>query len=831
MPFKQSKYWSILKGIVFATVFCFMSQSLIAAWVENIPTRVTQPSGVKIELYRTGDEFHNWLHDIDGYSVIQDAETGVWCWAVNDKHEIAQSKISANHLSGEMVSTGFPIDSYTPSEIGLTPFENISKDLYLEKRNWFMHEIERSTVRSPSVGIVNSIVIFIRFFDDEEFGDGALVFEEMFNGWGENVNSMFQYFWDASYQLLEVYSPFFPLPNGSHIVSYQSPFSRSHFQPYHPITNPDGYQGGNNSLDRVEREQGLLRDAVMAVQGQIPQDMILDANNDGYVDNVNFMIKGDSDDWADLLWPHRWALFNYYVTIHGKQVWDYNFNIENFTYHRGVGVLAHEFAHTLGLPDFYRYHNGTIDPIGRWCLMASDNNPPQSISAYAKYKYTGWINEIPTINTNGIKTLFPLSTHRDNNFFRINTTPVSNQFYVVEYRSTGASFIDANLWGTGLIVYRINDSLSGNADGPPDEMYIYRPNGSLYENGTIQAAHFSAQSGRTEINEFTNPMPFLENELYGGLDISEIGYAGETISFYVNVHHDYNFVPPKNLSASKEGKTVVLSWQEHSAVEDQPNFLGYKVYRDGIAISTATSELSFTDSDVNYEQEYNYFVVTTYDLGESKPSNNVLVKLDVSLLPVTDLEANVVQENVVILTWEAPILPPDQTNLHGYRIYRDETPILFTELLTFSEQHHEYGGCVIGFFVYEVTAVYIFDGTDDLLRESEPVSIEVIVGTGSDDNENGLPIKAELLTNYPNPFNPETTVRFNIVKDDVVNIDIFNIRGQKIKILLNDFLKVGYHEILWDGTDENRNELGSGIYFYRMQTNDFTEVKKMILMK
>jgi hypothetical protein len=84
---------------------------------------------------------------------------------------------------------------------------------------------------------------------------------------------------------------------------------------------------------------------------------------------------------------------------------------------------------------------------------------------------------------------------------------------------------------------------------------------------------------------------------------------------------------------------------------------------------------------------------------------------------------------------------------------------------------------------------------------------------------------------YPNPFNPTTTISFTIVNDGFVSLDIFNIRGQKIKSLVSENKATGNHSVVWNGTDNSGQSVGSGIYFYRITTDNFTSTKKMILLK
>jgi hypothetical protein len=94
-----------------------------------------------------------------------------------------------------------------------------------------------------------------------------------------------------------------------------------------------------------------------------------------------------------------------------------------------------------------------------------------------------------------------------------------------------------------------------------------------------------------------------------------------------------------------------------------------------------------------------------------------------------------------------------------------------------------------------------------------------------------IPAITALTGNYPNPFNPETTIAFDMSADSHVTIEIFNIRGQKVTTLVNDVREAGIHSVVWKGLDDSGRSVGSGIYFYRMTTDNYTSTQKMILMK
>ena len=99
-------------------------------------------------------------------------------------------------------------------------------------------------------------------------------------------------------------------------------------------------------------------------------------------------------------------------------------------------------------------------------------------------------------------------------------------------------------------------------------------------------------------------------------------------------------------------------------------------------------------------------------------------------------------------------------------------------------------------------------------------------------SENVITKEKMLLTNYPNPFNPSTTIEFSILYSSKVELSIYNIKGQKVKTLYSGIEEEGKHSILWNGKDTNDKPVSSGIYFYKLNVNGKTEaVKKCLLLK
>ena len=99
------------------------------------------------------------------------------------------------------------------------------------------------------------------------------------------------------------------------------------------------------------------------------------------------------------------------------------------------------------------------------------------------------------------------------------------------------------------------------------------------------------------------------------------------------------------------------------------------------------------------------------------------------------------------------------------------------------------------------------------------------------EEESQLPLEFSLGQNYPNPFNPTTTIRFSLPKAEKVRLKIYNILGQEVRTLLDENKTTGVHQLEWDGRDGKGSVVSSGLYFYKLETTSFKEVKRMVFLK
>ncbi len=138
-------------------------------------------------------------------------------------------------------------------------------------------------------------------------------------------------------------------------------------------------------------------------------------------------------------------------------------------------------------------------------------------------------------------------------------------------------------------------------------------------------------------------------------------------------------------------------------------------------------------------------------------------------------------------------------------------------------------------YVYDLTAYadqQIHVALNCVSNDAFIMFIDDVKITGSDDNEDIVAVhKTTLKGNYPNPFNPETTISFSVMNEAPVSLDIYNVKGQLVRKLVNDVKAAGEHTVVWNGKDNNGRAVSSGVYYYKMTTGKYSSTKKMILMK
>jgi len=115
-------------------------------------------------------------------------------------------------------------------------------------------------------------------------------------------------------------------------------------------------------------------------------------------------------------------------------------------------------------------------------------------------------------------------------------------------------------------------------------------------------------------------------------------------------------------------------------------------------------------------------------------------------------------------------------------------------------------------------------------KNTPVIHINIISRENKYEQPDAIP-EYKLGNNFPNPFNPDTTIGFSLPQSGKVNLSIFNIKGQLVRTLVDEKLPEGEHSIVWDGRDNGGRKAGSGVYFYRLTAGENVETKRMLLLK
>jgi hypothetical protein len=313
------------------------------------------------------------------------------------------------------------------------------------------------------------------------------------------------------------------------------------------------------------------------------------------------------------------------------------------------------------------------------------------------------------------------------------------------------------------------------------------------------------------------------------IDIANLGQSDATVTViagYADVA-----LPNAGLSltltgASFSGTTITVT---HN-LGFSPSQIAYQILPNGWNILTPastsvdiwnTTTVSFT---ISVKSDGDVAIVFPQEEGQTLP------------VTLSNFMAVVSSENFVNLAWTAET----ETNHSGYNIYRNEAKDLNNAIMI--NAHLIDQGSEIGtqnnyfytdFEVYTNIVYYYWlesvslNGTSDFYG---PLTVTI-----GDPTQEPLPPVVPMVTKlynaFPNPFNPNTNIRYSLKEAGKVKIEIYNMKGQIIKNFSQEHNSPGFYQISWDGRDENGKLVSSGIYLYRLTTGKYTAAKKMILAK
>ena len=516
-------------------------------------------------------------------------------------------------------------------------------------------------------GNLSNLVCFVRFLDednDEMFERPFSAYEQLFNDDTQGANSVYNYFREASYGQLAWKSSFFPEAVDGRVISYRASRERGYYKEKSSI-NELGYE---DDVDKAAREQALIREVAAWLSDALPEDASLDADDDGIVDNMCIVLSGRSElSNRHLLWPHRSDLAlpdEKAIYIKGKKLVGYLMVFDDANGWASLepvplntGVICHEMSHSLGTYDLYHV-NDDLNPVGVWDLMSDNLLVPQQMSAYTKYRYCGWIDEIPEISEPGTYVLNPVGGEKKENVaYKIR--PIgSEEYFVVEYRRKEGSTFDSGL-PSGLLVYRINPAYTGgnvNYNGATrlDEVYVFRPGGTVTADGNIEKAALSEESGRTAFGGDAEVKPFYSDGTVARFALTHISSCGETLSFNLeNLGHQIKLSEEAVTLGGVAGDKLELSVEADVdwTVSGLPDWLKLAPQQGEAGKTTVTLE-TLTENATAQTRKAELAFTSPSDAG-LKTILTVHQQSNV-ILPPSGLSARVTEDGKVELAWTAP---------------------------------------------------------------------------------------------------------------------------------------------------------------------------------
>jgi len=261
-------------------------------------------------------------------------------------------------------------------------------------------------------------------------------------------------------------------------------------------------------------------------------------------------------------------------------------------------------------------------------------------------------------------------------------------------------------------------------------------------------------------------------------------------------------IPPENVTAVVNGYDVMISW------EPSPyDLVDYNVYRNWAHLATIT-DTSYIDYGLT-AGTYCYGISAVTDEGTSEIVWADEVVIEEVVYPPFNLHVSPVTG---LFTWET-----NYTEDTYFNVFLDG------EFLGFTSNTNWLFEDLIQGLVYEAAVQTVYEDNMSAINEIP----FYYVGTGNIEDV----IEASILGNYPNPFNPATRIAYYLPAQQKVNISIYNVKGEKVCRLVDEVKAAGSHTTLWDGEDEDNNGCSSGVFYIRLQTETFSENKKILLLK
>lgn len=304
-------------------------------------------------------------------------------------------------------------------------------------------------------------------------------------------------------------------------------------------------------------------------------------------------------------------------------------------------------------------------------------------------------------------------------------------------------------------------------------------------------------------------------------------------------------IPPMSILSLVRNHGFTASGVASSAVTDHISVVS--TLTDGTVISKASGGYDETRPSSLPDDVVIYWKVKAFDRGSLETWSNetdwsFLVSIPEPPLPFSLLspeDGDTVDTLTPTLIWEATS-DPDPGDVIRYTLYYDveagfPDPVIVPDLDVTTYETPALQDETT--YYWKVEAI---DSKDLVTESTETFSFYVWLSSGIGDGGGSMPVLPKVYAlgqNYPNPFNPSTSIRFDIPEDassgegSQVLLQVFNIRGQLVRILVDDVMAPGSYAVHWDGSNDQGERAGSGIFLYRIQAGNFHATKKMVILK
>ena len=481
--------------------------------------KVVQPNGETISLYLKGDGAVHWFETVDGFTVFKNTD-GNFVYAIHDENK---NLVKSDILVGSVKSS-----------LSIAKGLKYSREQVIDKRSKYNNDLSKSDMQSkafPTTGDRKVLLLLIDF-PDKEFVKNNSDFDNLMNQANYNGTGSFKdYYYSSSYGQLTVTTT---------VVGWFT------------AANNMAYYGANDASGYDLNPRKLVQEAVDFAQAQGIDFSQFDNDGDGYMDGVQIIHsgygEGSSGVTEDAIWSHQWSLgASYYRYYDNVYINDYAIYPElrggSGTYITNIGVVCHEFGHSLGLPDYYDTDyegtGGEAFDLGSWDMMAggswnANGAVPANHNVLSKWDL-GWLEPVVLDSDVSIEDM-PNIYENDDAY--VIYSQVEDEFFILENRQQIG--FDTYVPGHGLLIYHVDKNHSGwssnsiNNDPTHQAMDIEEAD-NLKTYSSYGGDPFPGTSNKTEFTDLTTPSISAWNGSLTGvglLNISE-NTSLKTVSFNV----------------------------------------------------------------------------------------------------------------------------------------------------------------------------------------------------------------------------------------------------------------------------------------------------------